>query len=291
MTRKAFNKPARTAVDLVAFLREKGLSIPDSAYAEHCLSYIGYYRLKIYTRPFEDASKRFRPGVEFSHIVEVYDFDRRLRLMCLDAIERIEVALRSHIINIMGRHGGPHFYYEERFFTNKDAVTNMRKLGESGKHLSITHYKNEYHSPYLPAIWCLMEASTFGQISKLFADLELSYRKEIARAFGLDETICVSWFRSIATIRNTCAHHGRVFNAEMRVDMPKKAQAYAVELADNTNLYSRLVIMRVFLKRIDPNGAYGWLPRLMDLIDDRPASVALADMGIPNDWKTRQLWQ
>ena len=290
MPKRKFTKPALSAADLISFMEGKGLIVADHAHAHRCLSYLGYYRLKIYMRPFENAHKKFNGGTTFEQIVEVYDFDRKLRLLCLDAIERVEVALRSQIINVMGSHGGPHFYYREEFFECKDAVTNIRQLGERGKHLSITHYKREYSEPYLPAIWCLTEASTFGQLSKLYADLETAYRKEIAKSFGFDEGICISWFKSIATVRNTCAHHGRLWNAEMRVNMPKKAKKYASELANNTRCYSRLVVLRAILKEIDPNGGHGWLPGLVSLIDSRPASVDLAAMGFPSDWKTRPIW-
>ena len=291
MSRRRFSKPALSATDLISFVEGKGLIVSDRAYALRCLTYLGYYRLKIYMRPFENVHKKFNGGTTFEQIVEVYDFDRKLRLLCLDAIERIEVALRSHIINIMGSHGGPHFYYREEFFECKEAVTSIRRLGEKGKHLSITHYKKEYDEPYLPAIWCLTEASTFGQLSKLYADLQITYRKEIARGFGFDESICVSWFRTLSAMRNICAHHGRLWNAEMHVNAPKKARKYANELVDNTRCYSRLVVLRGLLKEIDPNGGHGWLPELIALIDGRPTSVDLVAMGFPPDWKSRPIWR
>ena len=290
MVKRKFTKPALLVSDLITFMEGKGLTVADRTKAEKCLTYLGYYRLKIYTRPFEDTAKKFRNGTTFDQIVAVYEFDRMLRLLCLDAIERIEVALRSHVVNVMGAHGGPHFYYDEAFFERKDAVTSMRQLGERGNHLSITHYKAEYQEPHLPAIWCLTEASTFGQLSKLYADLKLQYRKEIAKGFGFDEIICVSWFKSIATLRNKCAHHGRLWNAEMRENAPMKAKAYASDLADNTRCYSRLVVLAALLVNIDPNGGHGWTPQLVQLIDSRPASVRLDAMGFPNDWKTRNLW-
>lgn len=264
--------------------------VADKSYAEKCLSYLGYYRLKIYTRPFENNSKRFVDGTTFEKIVDVYNFDRKLRLLCLDAIERIEVALRSHVINVMGAHGGPHFYYHEDYFDGKDAVTGMRRLGEAGKHLSITHYKNEYSEPHLPAIWCLTEASTFGQLSKLYADLKLRYRKEIAKGFGFDETICVSWFKAISTHRNICAHHGRLWNAEFRVNAPKKAKSHARDLEDNKRCYSRFVVLGALLAKIEPNDRQDWIRQLVEVVDNRPGSVSLEAMGFPKDWHTRPTW-
>lgn len=290
MSKRKFTKQALKISDLITLMRDNGLLIQDEPYAERCLEYQGYYRLKIYMRSFQDANKKFHAGSTFEEIVELYDFDRKLRLLCLDAIERIEVALRSQLINVMGAHGGPHFYYEEKYFSSKEAVTKIRRLGETGKHLSITHYKKEYNEPYLPAIWNLTEASTFGLLSTVFADLEKPYRKEIALKFNFDEVVCVSWFKSIATLRNICAHHGRLWNTEMLVNAPKKASRYSSDLMDNSRCYSRLVLLRGILKEIAPNGGHGWLPNLIELIDTRPVSADIAAMGFPADWKQRPLW-
>jgi hypothetical protein len=39
----------------------------------------------------------FRPGTTFQQVMNLYVFDKRLRLLFLDAIERVEVALRVDI--------------------------------------------------------------------------------------------------------------------------------------------------------------------------------------------------
>lgn len=78
--------------------------IPDPAAAIHGLQYIGYYRLSAYALSYQDCTlpgKPFRPGATFDQIVDLYRFDRELRLLVLDAIERIEVALRSTLNNEM----------------------------------------------------------------------------------------------------------------------------------------------------------------------------------------------
>lgn len=240
-------------------------------------------------RPLE-TGKQFNDGVRFEDIVELYDFDRELRLLCLDAIERIEVALRAHIINIMGAHGGPHFYYDAGYFHSAEAVAKVKKLGAEGKHLSITHYKNQYSTPDLPPIWCLTEASTFGTISMIYADLKLQYRKEIAKEFSLSEKLCVSWFKSLSTLRNFCAHHWRLWNAELIVNKPRQARAYLDDLQPNGSCYARLAIMQIMLKKIDHDGRYRWSQRLEKLIDSRPRTVSISAIGFPEDWKDRPLW-
>lgn len=106
-----FNKPALSLPDQVAKLQRRGLVVPDPDDAIHSFQYIGYYRLSAYALSFQDCTqpgKPFRPGTNFKQVVGLYRFDRELRLLVLDAIERIEVALRSVLNNKMAMRHGPH---------------------------------------------------------------------------------------------------------------------------------------------------------------------------------------
>ncbi|HDS1759967.1 Abi family protein [Pseudomonas putida] len=56
-------------------------------------------------RPFQipnDASQTFRPGMRLRELPTLYDCDRRLLLLIIDAIVRIEVAARATISKHMG---------------------------------------------------------------------------------------------------------------------------------------------------------------------------------------------
>lgn len=286
---RTFSKPALTSAALLTFLSSKGLTVNNQSDATHKLSYIGYYRLKIYTRHFEDAAKMFLPGTTFDDIFKLYEFDRNLRLIALDAIERVEVSLRARIIDVMTIVGGAHFYYDERHFEKRDAVTRLRSVGTRATHLSIEHYKRTYATPHLPPFWCIAEASTFGMVSTTFADLTLSNRKQIASFYGLDEKILVSWFRSINTLRNTCAHHGRLWNATTPVNAPFVARAYSNELQNNRTLYAKAAVLRIILNTIDKNYSDDWANRLKTHITANN-QYPLASMGFPVDWLIRPIW-
>lgn len=70
-------------------------------------------------RPFQipnDASHTFRPGKRLRELTRLYDFDRRLRLLIIDAIERIEVATRAIISNHMAPLYGAHWYLQRQLF-------------------------------------------------------------------------------------------------------------------------------------------------------------------------------
>ncbi|HEY9550826.1 MAG TPA: Abi family protein [Prevotella sp.] len=87
-----FNKPAKSNQELVQQWKARGLVISDEARAERYLEHISYYRFSAYTIPFQqlnNPSHHFKPNTTFDDILNLYIFDRELRLLVLDAIERM----------------------------------------------------------------------------------------------------------------------------------------------------------------------------------------------------------
>lgn len=114
-----YHKPYLSTAQQIALLRSRGMEISDEDKAAECLSRIGYYRLsaywyssrtsEIYTDPIDGKQKTrvldaFRPGTKFSDALDFYVFDKKLRLLVLDALERIEVGIRTDIAVLLGAH-------------------------------------------------------------------------------------------------------------------------------------------------------------------------------------------
>ena len=98
-----FQKPYTSAHDLVSLLQSRGLIVTDPAKAESYLEYIGYYRLSAYMYPLLQMPKEqhcYKPDATFSQVMMLYRFDKKLRLLIFNEIEKIEVAVRSAIVNI-----------------------------------------------------------------------------------------------------------------------------------------------------------------------------------------------
>lgn len=121
----AYDKPWLALGDQVERLVEHGLDVGDEGRAASVLAAIGYYRLTGYLYPFrtseeyvdEDGRRRIRvlsdflPGTRPAHAEAVIDFDRRLRMLVLDGLERIEVAIRMRIGYVLGKRSA--FAYED----------------------------------------------------------------------------------------------------------------------------------------------------------------------------------
>ena len=90
-----YTKKAHTVEQQIELLKRRGMLITDESDARHYLSHINYYRLRAYWVPFETPTKAagdhaFRQGTSFNDVCNLYMFDRKLRLLVLDAIERFD---------------------------------------------------------------------------------------------------------------------------------------------------------------------------------------------------------
>jgi abortive infection bacteriophage resistance protein len=286
---KPYTKPARDPAALIAHLTARGLTIPNVALATHALERIGYYRLLIYMRPLQDpTTKNFLAGTTFEQIVDLYNFDRELRLHCLDAIERIEVAVRSAVINELSVRYGAHFHLERRHFEDKDGYRGFMNESIKARYLGITHYYDNYNDPSIPPIWTILEGVTLGTLSRMFSQLHLTNRRLISQRFNYPEPTMVSWVRSLNNLRNACAHHNRLWNAVMQVDQPMKHKSLRGEWGTNQNrFYARAVVMVALLHRID--STLTWKQELKALFAKYPA-VQPSQLGFPVGWDTRTFW-
>ena len=115
-----YTKRPLTLHQQVEKLQNRGLFIDDEQLAERYLSNISYYRLRAYTYPFQDntnpvADHKFKKDdIHFSDIVDLYCFDRRLRSLMFNAIEKIEVAVRAKIVQAYSEVTGNSNWFNDR---------------------------------------------------------------------------------------------------------------------------------------------------------------------------------
>ncbi|HZG43540.1 MAG TPA: Abi family protein [Longimicrobium sp.] len=267
----------------------------DGLAALNSLETVGYYRLLGYMRALQAVDpgtgvRRFLADTSMDDVLALYEFDRKLRLRCMGAVEHIEVALRSAVVSEIAVREGAHFYLDPNHFKHPALCTRFQDaVAKEAPHSRvIRHYQTRYSSPVMPPIWVAMEAVTFGALSHLYSNLKRRHRLRVANRFVLDEGVLGSWLRSVNGVRNICAHHGRLWNAPLHVDQPRPGNPFAAEFNPQPNtFFDRAVVMAVLLDRIgtDP----GWKDRLVDLIGSSPA-VDPARMGFPAAWRTRPFW-
>lgn len=288
-----YNKPALTFDQQLDLLQQRGLAVDDPDRALHWLRNISYYRLSAYCLPLKDGDA-FRPGTRFDDVAGLYIFDRKLRLLVLDAIERIEVAVKTAITYEIGHVYGPFGHTDAANFSPRfdhgrfmtELVAEERRAHETFS----THFRGKYTSESHLPVWMATELLSFGTVSRLYKVLAPDLKQRIASAYGVDEQFLASWLHALTYLRNVCAHHKRLWNRQFAIKprFPSRSLAWPHQVPDNGRLYGMLVVLQHMLNVVSPR--CHWKPRLFSLFDAHPA-IPLPDMRIPADWRIRITWR
>jgi abortive infection bacteriophage resistance protein len=170
------------------------MSFADESSAAFYLSQINYYCLTAYWLPFEadHSTHQFIEGTTFDAVLDLYDFDRSLRLLALDAIERFEVAVRTRWAYELAHAHGPHAYLQEYLFRDKENwrknLADLRSAVARSEEVFIRHYLANYSAPELPPIWSVCEVMSLGHLSRWYKNVgPKQTRRALALHFGFDQ--------------------------------------------------------------------------------------------------------
>lgn len=292
-----FEKLPKTFGEQVDLLISRGMRVDDPERTKRYLSHLNYYRLAAYWLPFEEdhPTHRFKPSTDFELVLQHYIFDRKLRLLIMDAVERIEVSLRTSWAYHMAHAYGPHALLDRGLFKTRwrhaENVNQVRDTVRSSSEVFIRHF-DQYDEP-LPPIWLVCEIMTLGQLSKWYSNLgRRRDRNAVSHTYGLDEVNLTSFLHHLTVVRNHCAHHARIWNREFTFlwklprKKPPKLNKY-FNRADGRRIYNTLVMLAYLM---DTMGSNSWKRRLDDLFTQHP-DVNPRAMGFPPDWRYRTIWR
>lgn len=295
--RSSFTKPSTNYDEQVAILRQRGMRVDDPESAKFYLQHLNYYRLSAYWLPFEASHNphQFHPGTRFEDALNLYIFDRELRLLIMDAIERIEVSARSQWAYQLAHQHGPHAHLDAALAVDsgrwQSNILKLTKEVQRSDEVFIRHLKMTY-SEALPPLWAVCEVMSLGLLSRWYGNLKpMPTRRAIASIYGLDEKVFGSWLHHLAFVRNISAHHGRLWNREFTITplLPKgKPAALKSQFQPGSRrLYNALVIMLHCMDVVSPD--HSWRSRLISLIESH--RVPVAAMGFPANWKNLPIWR
>ncbi len=294
-----FTKRYETETDLVALLKDRGLIISDEIEAIHYLESIGYYRLSAYMYPFLKTPKeahQYKSDTTFRQVLNLYRFDKKLRMLLLNEIEKIEIAIRRAIMNIPAQMTGDiywltnpiHFANQHTF---KDTQSTIDREYSKSTEEFIKHFKNNYCDPYPPS-WILGELLTMGNVNIVYRNLKVDkIRKRISQYFGLQPIVLESWITALTLLRNACCHHSRVWNkvsSIMPISPRKIAYPWIGLPTTPQRVYFTICIIKYFLHIISPHN--NMLDKMNKLFLAFP-EIDKAALGFPTDWEYEPLWQ
>jgi abortive infection bacteriophage resistance protein len=313
-------------------LADRGVDVNPRERTTLLLGAVGYYRLTGYLYPLRKSDQHvnedgktqtrilsgYRLGASISHIAQVIAFDRELRMLVMDGVERIEVAVRMRVGYVLGRRSAFAHLDSDTFLptfveNQVDNATGLRT--RPSKHAEwlhrvaerrdrsdeafVAHFRDKYDGQ-MP-IWALTEVLELGHLSRLYQGLNEDDAAEIAEVFGVPtKRLMASWLASMNYVRNVSAHHARLFNRKLQ-NAPSRPKPGLVPLLDhlrteNTSkgifgVYNALAVIAYLLRSIDDDT--GWSQRLVALLEDFPSSQGLtvSSLGGPPEWASFELWR
>ena len=294
-----YTKPPINIDEQIVLLKRRGMVFANEDAARHALANINYYRLRAYWLPFEDtaASKHiFVPSTSFELVLTHYAFDQRLKLLLMDAIERVEISMRTRWAHELALHYGSHAYLDVSLFANSQrhakCLQTLQDEVNRSHETFIKHYLETYTEPTLPPIWVVCEVMTLGQLSQWLDNLKRrTDRQRIALPFGFDEVVICAFAHHLATVRNLCAHHSRVWNRKftIRMKLPNLPAGIAKYFnpGQDRKIYNTLLMLALLLDKVCPDST--WKDQILHLITTMPAGTATA-MGFPSGWEGMSIW-
>ncbi len=300
-----YTKPALTFEQQADQLLRRGM-VGDRALIISRLQTVSYYRLSAYWHPFRRSDPNnsnalldnLKPGTTFEEVWSRYAFDRRLRLLVMDAIERIEVAVRAILATHHSQRHGLFSYASDPASLpslKPHELTDFRETvireQNRSKDPFVKHFNAKYgdsHS-FLP-IWMAAEVMAFGTLLTFHRGSHPDIKLEVARPFGVHDTVFATWLLSLNTVRNICAHHGRLWNRELgtKPKIPQRLPEWQTPVAVTADrLFGILTICKWSLDRVAPQSR--WASRLLLFLDQSP-TIPLVSMGFPHNWRDCPVW-
>lgn len=272
--------------------------VDDEDRASRYLLSIGYYRLSAYYIPFYKDLKEhlFRENVTFDDVLRLYIFDRKLRCLYWEALERIEIQIRTQWVYwLVTETKNPFAHLDPSNFRDYDSYcASLNKLQtevvRAEKEEFIAHFQKEY-SEKLPPLWACVHFMTFGELIRWVDNtFNPKVKSQLARSLGFNDYLRFHSFAvALTELRNVCAHHVRLWNRTFmkKHSAVRKLLTPGFEQVLPINSTSKIFSLSLLISSslITMNPKTSWPYRLRNLVEANPEWQQHA-MGFPADWQS-----
>ena len=296
-------KAYRTYDEQVDLLAQRGMDVGDRNRAAGVLRRVNYYRLSGYWYPFRQQVggtrvDDFYPGTRLDDVVDLYEFDARLRAATFSVLAPVELAIRALLGHELGRvdpcaHLDPGLLGPTA--RRGDSYRRWRvgyevELGRSREEF-VAHHNVKYGG-VLP-VWAAVELLDWGGLTHLFGYAPRDVQESISARCGRRGPQLTTWMKSLNVMRNVCAHHGRLFNRvhTLTPRLPKVGVHPDLDTATTAwnRTFAQLTLIQFLLNRLEL-GRTRVLPAVVRTYPT-VAAVPLTHLGAAQDWETAsKLW-
>ena len=281
-------KTPLTLDEQVALLQSRGLVIDDLKSAKEILAKTNYYRLiNAYSLGLYDTSSdiepktKYQPGISLNQLFDIYQFDAKLRHIVFELIEHFELTFRTALAYYLAHkycataYLRPEIYYDYGLYQSFLGDLKREKVVQQ-RALIVQHHNATYRGT-LP-VWAMVEVTSFGTISKLYKNLNGRAQRDIASIYHTYSDLLTSWLNAYVSVRNVCAHYGRLYNANLlsRPKIPKNGPPL--------NNYKIFSVIYLLFKQVDDNLLKLSLYLRLSAAIATHTYVEPSKIGFPSNW-------
>lgn len=329
-----FDKKSKTSEELIQELKDKGMIIKDEDFAKEILAKVNYYRLSGYWFKYqnkwinrnavyssqqekEEKENKFAKEIIFENIANIYKFDSKLRSLCFDALEKIEISISSVICDYMCQKYGAYWFLDKNniktyikkgnvIFSHSKLLDKFEEYINNSSNKKTSLLKNFYakYSDKFPPYWIISQFITFGTLSLIYKSLDVQDKMNIAKKLNFYKDFLENTLHTLAYIRNICAHYSRLWDNENSITIsninfvPNKHNSlynytFHTTNKNNTSFFPVFYTITLFLINLYPKSK--WVSLVNNKINEYQKKtnnlVSFKNMGFPNNWQELPLFK
>ncbi|MCM1298193.1 MAG: Abi family protein [Firmicutes bacterium] len=297
-------KEFKSHYEQIKILKSKGLIVNNIEHAVHSLKHIGYFALiNGYKKPFKAENGRYKEGTHFEDIEQLYKFDEKLRLIILEHIllieRRVKASLSYHFSEdfkeVNGYINADNYNYSgiQKIQEIIKLVSILINIYNDNQHSYIKHYKDK-HCGEIP-LWVVINAMTFGQVSKMYSLLKTKTQQKVCGDFHLSSPKDFEKMLNMITLfRNVCAHNERLYDYETKSGVGLDYLKKHIEVGENTyenerkRLFGFLVCCRCLINgregKIFFESLENFINKSSIIQNPNIGGYIIKEMGLPLNW-------
>lgn len=273
-------KPFLTYEEQLSLLEKRGIKIKDRERALLKIKNINYYKIKEFAEPFKKVEIIEENGIQikketyecisFEGIITRFYTDKNLRIYLLDAIEKVELSIKTKLGYLLGKYYGENGYLEFKNWCNKDKYCQyyirdqekqfIRRINEyilERDNAFIKEILKDSNSSKKIPIWLIMEILTFGDIVKIYELMSNKLRKELSAEYDLEANTLEKYLKNLKLVRNFSAHNKKIIDLKL-ITCPPLRKEWEDYLEPNIKgLAITIFILKQLINKINPKYGFG----------------------------------
>ncbi len=307
-----FNKAccANRISDKTAYFDKFGMAY--DADDEHYLKFVPLSVLSKYWEHLQpepgNHNTMFIKGANINSVITSYLFDKEFKSLMMEAIQEIEVSLKSICVEYIYKYTNSHYSLKNN--SNSWAWVDKECIDFEGDIHDKTPKKFKVFKELPSKInniisrekgndldYFIIEKMSFGDIKSIYEISHESMQRDIRSYYSTDLIYCRQFkplLYAINIIRNISAHYGCVWNrcAWRIANINDSNHAlYSVVTRDKYNegkIYNVLVWVVYILSKIDSKNK--WKQKFLELTDKYEEHNYTKGMGFPDNWRSMDFW-